>query len=171
MAVKTLNGRDILAATDRRKAYTHSFHLDIARWRRFRAPCALNWTVARFLASSRPHIPEIRGIYVFTVRLDPSELPTHGMVLYMGITGNKSSATLRSRFSQYLQGQRKVDERPKVLDMLLRFKDHLFFNFVPIPDPAINLEALETEFLDAVDPPINERDFSGEYGRTRRSAW
>ena len=93
------------------------------------------------------------------------------MILYMGITGNKSSATLRSRFAQYLQGQRRVDERPKVLDMLLRFEDHLFFNFAPIPDPTINLEDLETEFLDAVDPPINERDYSAEYGRIRRSAW
>ncbi|WP_329740728.1 hypothetical protein [Dyella sp. A6] len=171
MALKGLIGRDVLAATDRYKAYTHDFHLDMARWRKFRAPCVLNWTMTRFLPSSRPQIPATRGIYVFTLRLEPSELPAHGMILYMGITGDKSSATLRSRFGQYLQGQRRVDERPKVLDMLLRFEDHLFFNFAPIPDPAINLEALETEFLDAVDPPINERDYSGEFGRTRRSAW
>ncbi len=64
-----------------------------------------------------------------------------------------------------------MDERPMVLDMLLRFKDHLFFNFAPISDPTINLKALETEFLDAMDPPINVRDYSGDFGRTKRSAW
>lgn len=169
--VKGRTRRDVLLATDQYKAYTHNFHLDMARWRKFRAPCALNWTMTRFLPSSRPQIPATRGIYVFTLRLEPSELPMHGMILYMGITGNKSSATLRSRFAQYLQGQRRVDERPKVLDMLLRFEDHLFFNFAPIPDQSVNLEVLETEFLDAVSPPINERDFSGEFGHTRRSAW
>jgi hypothetical protein len=161
----------VLAATDRFKAYSHTFNLDLARWRKFKAPCALNWNVLRFLPSSRHQVPAVRGIYVFTLKLEPSDFPEHGMILYMGITGNTSAATLRTRFAQYLQGQARVDERPKVLDMLLRHDGHLFFNFVPIPDTTIDLAALETNFLNAVNPPINERDYSGDIGHTVKSAW
>lgn len=161
----------VLAATNRYKGYSHTFNLDMERWRNFKAPCALNWNVLRFLPSSRLQVPAVRGIYVFTLRLAPSDLPEHGMILYMGITGNTSAATLRSRFAQYLQGQARVDERPKVLDMLLRHNDHLLFNFVPIPNTTIDLAVLETNFLNAVNPPINERDYSGDIGHTVKSAW
>lgn len=162
---------DVIADTDRYKANLYQFCLDLKAWRQFRSKFQLSWTKLRFEVGSQVMIPKVRGIYAFTLALDSSTLPDHGYILYMGITGDSSHGTLNTRFGQYLGDLKRHDGRPKVYNVLMRWKDDLFFSFVPIPDRRISLRKLESEFLSAVNPPINERDFEARISNYRRAAF
>lgn len=174
-ACKKLNGnrkfQDLVSDTDRYKASLYKFYLDLKAWRQFQSAFPLSWTRLRFDAVNRRQIPKERGIYAFTVALEPSSLPDHGYILYMGITGDDSGGTLNSRYSQYLGDLRRLDGRPKVYYMLERWKDDLFFSFVPIPDRRMSLKKLETAFLTAIKPPVNERDLEARISNSRRAAF
>jgi len=90
------------------------------------------------------------------------KLPAHGYILYVGITGDESeAANLYKRYGQYLAHQRKEDGRPAVSFMLQNWAGDLFFNFVPLPNKAVNLARIESSFINALVPPINKRDIEG----------
>jgi len=163
--------QDLLADTDRYKASLYQFYLDLNAWRQFQSTMKLGWTRLRFEAGNRRQIPKERGIYAFSVALDPSNLPDHGYILYMGITGDDSAGTLHSRYAQYLGDLRRRNGRPKVYLMLERWRGDLFFSFVPIPDRRMSLSKLERAFLSAVNPPVNERDFEASISNARRAAF
>lgn len=55
--------------------------------------------------------------------------------------------------------------------MLERWEGDLFFSFVPIPDKRMSLSKIETAFLSAIRPPVNERDFEANISHTRRAAF
>ncbi len=152
---------DLVDHTKRLKAEAYEFYLDLTSWRKFRSAAQLNWQKLRFGNAAAPNVPQQRGIYAFTVELDPSQLPAHGYIMYVGITGNKSNANLRRRFNQYLANLRNKDGRPRIYFMLDNWKDHLFFNFVPISDKNVDLVTIERDFLNAVMPPANQADFGG----------
>lgn len=158
---------DLLADIDHHKSSSWSVYLDLQKWRAFQASCPMKWTRFRFTRSNRPLIPKERGIYAFTVALDPSPLPEHGYILYMGITGDESESNLYKRYNQYLGTQK----RPRVYNMLKRWEGDLFFSFVPIPDRRMSLAKIEKEFLSAIRPPVNERDFEASISYARRAAF
>ncbi len=158
---------DLLANTDHHKANLWSVYLDLMKWREFQATCPMTWTRFRFTSGNRPLIPKERGIYVFTVALDPAPLPEHGYILYMGITGDDSGSNLYKRYGQYLG----LQKRPRVYNMLERWKGDLFFSFVPIPDKRMSLSKIETAFLSAIRPPVNDRDFEASVSHARRAAF
>ena len=63
------------------------------------------------------------------------------------------------------------DGRMKVLYMLKNWSDDLWFNFATFRDPNIDLVRLEQDMLNAVQPPINQRDFEAEIAAARRVAF
>ena len=156
---------DLVASTKKLKSESHSFHMDLNRWRRFKSRHSLQWQKVRFDRENQDLIPEQRGIYVFTVELEPSKLPVHGYMMYVGITGHESErANLRKRFSQYLRHQRTDSGRPRIRYLLQNWKGDLYFNFVPLPQTNVDLETMEAAFINAVYPPVNRRDFDAELG-------
>lgn len=167
MSINKHSYNDLLANTDHHKANLWSVYLDLMKWREFQATCPMTWTRFRFTRGNRPLIPKERGIYVFTVALDPAPLPEHGYILYMGITGDDSGSNLYKRYGQYLGRQK----RPRVYNMLERWKGDLFFSFVPIPDKRMSLSKIETAFLSAIRPPVNDRDFEASVSHARRAAF
>ena len=56
-----------------------------------------------------------------------------------------------------------------MLYMLKKYKGHLFFNFVPLPDAKINIGAIEASFTTAINPPINKRDYNAELSAAKRA--
>lgn len=158
---------DLLTDIDHHKANIWSVYLDLQKWRDFQASCPMTWTRLRFTKGNRPLIPKERGIYAFTVALDPSPLPEHGYILYMGITGDESESNLYKRYGQYLGTQK----RPRVYNMLKRWEGDLFFSFVPIHDKRMSLSKIENAFLSAIRPPVNERDFEASVSCARRAAF
>ncbi|WP_433884430.1 hypothetical protein [Pseudomonas vranovensis] len=162
---------DLLADTANYKANSHSFYLDLQAWRQFKTKFPITWNKVKFEKSTQPHIPKERGIYAFTAVWDTSLIPDHGYILYLGITGDESKSNLHTRYGQYLSEWRNASKRPKVYFMLEKWKGDLFFNFVPIPDKRLSLSKIETAFLSAIQPPINERDMSVKVTNARRAAF
>lgn len=162
---------DLIADTDRYKASLYQFYLDLEAWRSFKSKYPLSWNKVKFDNSTRTTIPKERGIYAFTLAWDTSDLPHHGYILYLGITGDDSKANLHTRYAQYLNDLRRADKRPKVYYMLEKWKGDLFFNFVPIPDKRLSLRKIEKEFLSAIQPPINLRDMTIRVSDARRAAF
>lgn len=162
---------DIFDLTAKYKAGERRFFLDMERWRNFRTRYRLDWQKTRFEAANLATVPEVRGIYAFTLELAPSKLPSHGYILYVGITGDKSAANLRKRCAQYLRHLRDKTGRPRVLNMLHTWQSDLFFNFVPLPNSSIDLAKIERAMLDAIVPPVNDRDMSAEITAARKAAF
>lgn len=162
---------DLVNFTKKYKGDSHSFFLDMKNWRRFKTRYKLAWQKLRFGESNHPSIPKERGIYAFTLELDPSKLPMHGYILYIGITGDDSNANLYKRYAQYLLNLKNEDGRPAVFYMLDNWADDLFFNFVPLPDKKINLAKLETALLNAVLPPVNKRDLDASITAVKAAAF
>ncbi len=153
---------DLVNFTNRYKAAKHEFYMDLTQWRIFKSKRRLDWEKVRFNESHHASVPKVRGIYVFTVELAPSDLPIHGYIMYVGITGHDSKANLYKRYSQYLRQLKNQDGRPAVYYMLDNWCDDLFFNYVAIPDKAVDLSELEKSIINAIIPPVNKRDLEAE---------
>jgi hypothetical protein len=162
---------DLVARADVYKAGLYQFYLDITEWRKFNPGIPLVWQRVKFDSAAKTQIPKQRGLYVFTVEADGLGLPVHGYIMYVGITGNTSDATLRSRFGQYLREKEKARGRPRVVYMLNKWTADLVFNFMPVPDPTVDLAKIEQSFLDTIKPPVNQVDFSAEIAAPRKAAF
>lgn len=162
---------DIVAASDEFASFNKSFYVDLSKWKAFRASVALTWQRTRFEKSNLSGIPKERGVYAFTLLLESDDLPIHGYILYMGITGDDSGSELNKRYSQYLADARYMSKRPKVCAMLDKWSGDLFFNFAPVPDRRVSLRKIESSFLSAIVPPVNESDINGAVSAARKAAW
>ncbi|RWP51058.1 hypothetical protein [Mesorhizobium sp.] len=162
---------DLVSQTKWFKGELQHFFLDLRRWRKFRTRYKLDWQRERFAEASGPKIPDERGIYVFTAELSPGKLPPHGYILYMGITGDISNATLKSRYAQYIRQHKTMNGRPAITYMLANWEEDLFFNFVPLPNKSIDLSHLEKAFLSAVVPPMNKRDIEATITNAKAAAF
>ena len=133
-------------------------------------PTNLSWSPVPFKPESKSLVATQRGVYAFVVKSAFSDLPIHGYVMYMGITGKSSEArTLRVRYNDYLVHQKLA--RPKkrigIHNMLNLWKDCLYFYFAPVPQPH-DLSAIEIALNDCLVPPFVQDDFSAEVcGATR----
>jgi len=153
---------DLVKKSDAYKAGLSRFFLDVPSWRKFDPGMTLSWQRVSFGDGTKSDVPTERGLYLFTLEVDGLGLPSHGYILYFGITGNKSAANLRKRFAQYLRERDSEKGRPRVVYMLNKWRDELMFNFVPLPDTTIDLSKIEKSFLNSVMPPVNSADFDAE---------
>ncbi len=161
---------DIVKQIDSITPYKQEFILHPVQWRTCQIR-DLKWQSVKFDQSHTQNIPVQRGLYSFIVKHLNNSFPSNGYVMYVGITGDKTyKRTLRSRYQEYL---REID-RPKrisIHEMLNRWNGDIYFYFVPVPDKRISLSKIETSLLDAMMPPLNERDFSGSFGKIIKAAW
>ncbi len=162
---------DIVSLTKKYKSDLHEFFLDMVSWKNFQPAPALTWKKVHFSDVSQAAIPKQRGLYAFTTEFSPSSLPSHGYILYVGITGDVSAATLHKRYAQYMRHKKKGTGRPAVLYFLQNWKDDLFFHYVPIPDKTISLAALEKSFITSIMPPANKRDIEGDVSKAKAAAF
>ena len=162
---------DLIVNTDRYKASLNQFFLDMTSWKKFTPGVPLTWERVQFGIATRDDVPQTRGLYVFTLESGVAGLPQHGYILYVGITGNTSAATLRSRYAQYLRHLANEDGRPLVYYMLAKWSENLIFNFVPVPDTTVDLAAIEKSLLDSVMPPVNTADFDADILAMKKAAF
>jgi hypothetical protein len=153
---------DLVNNAKKYRGNLQEFFLDFRSWRKFKTRVKLDWQKQKFGKAALGSIPKERGIYAFTIELTKAQLPPHGYILYVGIAGDHSNATLQARYGQYLRDLQKENGRPAVVYMLKNWSDHLFFNFVPLPDQAVDLAKMERDLLNSVMPPVNKGDFSAE---------
>ncbi|RUW90244.1 hypothetical protein [Mesorhizobium sp. M7A.F.Ca.US.010.02.1.1] len=162
---------DLVNQTKKYKGELHEFSLSMTQWRKFKTKYKLTWQKTRFDEANHVHIPKERGIYAFTVELSPSKLPQHGYILYVGITGDTSAATLHSRYRQYVANLKKEDGRPAVFFMLKNWSGDLFFNYVPLAGSSVDLSKMEKSLLSAVIPPVNKRDIEATITAAKAAAF
>lgn len=92
--------------------FSQEFILYPERLMSLSVPVALKWQGIQFSATNKDRISEKRGVYAFMVRHADSNLPPHGYITYIGITGNKSKTrNLRLRFNDYLSEQQRPKRR------------------------------------------------------------
>jgi hypothetical protein len=150
---------DLVAHTKKYKGNLHEFFLDMRSWSTFRTKAKLDWQRVDFTPSNQSVIPKQRGLYVFSVESRTPKLPSHGYILYLGLTGDEESdSNLYKRYGQYVRQQAKKNGRPAVTYMLDNWAEHLAFYYCPIVNPKVSLARIETRFLDALIPPVNKRD-------------
>lgn len=163
---------DLVNMTKKYKGEAHEFFLDFGSWKTFKAKHKLVWERVPFIPGSKVLVPKERGIYVFTALAGDDQFPIHGYLLYVGITGDgDSQSNLRTRYGQYERQLKNEDGRPAVYYMMANWRDDLMFNFVKIPDPKIDLGEMESDFINAVMPPVNKRDFEAMHAAVRQSAF
>lgn len=162
-------GHDLVKNRKEMKGDLYSLNLSTTRWRQFSTPHPLIWKRLPFSSANRSQIPKTRGIYAFSLELSNYNLPQHGYILYVGITGDVSTskATLHSRYGQYLTEAKRTRARLRIVYMMEEWASDLVFNFVEIPDTNINLGRLEKSLLDALLPIVNSRDFSASIQQAR----
>lgn len=162
---------DLVDFTKKYKGDLHEFFLDMKSWKRFKTKADLDWRKTRFGEVGRAAVPHERGIYAFTLELAPAKLPQHGYILYVGITGDDSEANLHKRYNQYLLNLKNEDGRPGVFYMMKNWKDDLFFNFVAIPNKAVDLAVIEKAFINSVMPPVNKQDLEASIRAAKAAAF
>lgn len=162
---------DLVNFTKRYKAEKHEFYMDLAQWRRFNSRVNLPWQKVRFGEAHRASVPKDRGVYIFTVELAPTKLPSHGYIMYVGITGDDSEADLYKRYCQYLRHLKNQDGRPAVYYMLANWAEDLFFNYVALPNTAVDLRKIEKSIINAIIPPVNKRDLDAEITSAKAAAF
>lgn len=162
---------DLVNFTKKYKGELHEFFLDMGNWKKFKCKYKLPWQKIRFSESTHAAIPHERGIYVFTLELSSCKLPSHGYILYVGITGDGSDQNLYKRYAQYLLNLKNEDGRPAVYYMLKNWANHLFFNFVPLPNRSVDLARIEGAFINSVFPPVNKRDFDATVRAPKAAAF
>lgn len=163
---------DIVDHSKKYKGDAHTFFLDMRAWRKFKTRYNLNWERVPFVQASRKLVPQEPGIYAFTAELTGAKLPQHGYILYVGITGDGASkANLQKRYTQYERDLKNMDGRPAVVYMLANWREDLMFNFVPMPNPKVDLKKLEAAFINSIMPPVNRRDFEPKNAAKRQAAF
>lgn len=141
------------------------FTLVPAQWRQYTNAAPLSWTQVKFTDAGLSTIPTLPGIYAFVIRHANILFPPHGYIMYIGITDR----TLRKRYREYLNEQARC-KRPHIHRLLTRFVDDVEF-YYSAQDATVDLEALETDLLGAILPPLNKKDFPVHIQKARAAQW
>ena len=150
------------------KVYGQDFILAPKQLRKFSTKAVLNWQKVKFTDGNRVSIPQARGIYAFVVEHNGFQLPPHGYVMYVGITGKTIGRTLRKRYGEYLR-EKKVNKRAGVHYMLNNWAASMFFHYAVVTDKRYNLSNLEVAVSDAIIPPYSTNDFSAEIRQAKKA--
>ena len=151
---------DLVKHADELKADMRNFFISPKQWSKSQVKIPLAWQDLRFSQENKKNVPKKRGIYAFIINHQNNHFPSHGYIMYIGITGAKSEKrTLNDRFGDYLR-DKKNDKRPRINYMLNKYEDDLVFSYVPIDNQKIDLEQLEKDLNDALLPPFSINDFT-----------
>lgn len=134
-------------------------------WRSVTVPQLPSWQKVKFGdGDKKENIPSKPGIYALRINIDHSALPSNGVIAYIGI----SSDSLRKRYGDYLYERKEGSKRPKIRNLLDLWGNNLDFVFWVIERKLATLKKIEKRLNDAVMPPFNINDFSGEVKRIRK---
>ena len=136
------------------EARLHSFMFTLwpRQWATY--PEFHQWQLTKLDKSKRNNVPNGPGIYTLLAIPKVAGHPDCSYLMYVGQT-----VSLRRRFGEYLNKERKPDGRPKIFTFLDMFQNNVWFCFT-IVQPS-SLDSVESGLRDAYVPPLNE-NFAGE---------
>jgi hypothetical protein len=152
---------DLIEMTDQIKADSQRFVLSPQQWAKLRRELSLHWESVRFDVGNERNVADKRGVYAFIIENRHTALPSHGYIMYIGMTGHANERTLQKRFTSYTAEKQKA-KRAGIYYMLNKWQGNVYFHFASVLDRRKSLKKLEAELCDALVPPINSNDFSAE---------
>jgi hypothetical protein len=142
--------KDILDEQDALKAHEHQFYLYPRYWHECADVQIACWNMIKLNGSERLEVPEEPGIYTLLVQPGIALHPACSYLMYVG-----KSKSLRRRFGEYLNESRRETGRPKIVRLLNKYPDHLWFCYTLIEDEA--LDVVEDALIAAYVPPANDQ--------------
>lgn len=136
------------------EAGLHSFTFTLwpQQWATYSA--SHQWQLTRLDISKRDSVPDSPGIYTLLVRPEVADHPVCSYMMYVGKT-----VSLRRRFGEYLNKERKPSGRPKIFLFLDMYPNNVWFCSTLVQSSSLNL--VESGLRDAYLPPLNDQ-FAGE---------
>lgn len=113
---------------------------------------ALNWEKCKFIPDAQSLVPDSHGVYCFSINLGQPFPKNIHIPLYIG---KAAPGYLSERFNSYFDERRSLSGRPKVVVMLNKYRNKLFFWWAELP--RIHVDAVEEHLLMCCKPPCNER--------------
>lgn len=112
----------------------------------------LNWNKCKFVPAAQSQIPDSHGVYCFSIDLgEPFPENVH-IPLYIG---KAAPGYLSERFKSYFSERQSVNGRSKLVFMLNKYRNKLFFLWAELP--RVYVDAVEEHLLMCCKPPCNER--------------
>lgn len=159
---------DILKLSKEMHDYSKRFVIHPDQLMGLTLPTALEWNSLQFNEDNKKGVPEDRGVYAFVVQHNDNNLPCHGYITYVGITGNESKErNLNKRYKDYLRDQKKP-KRIHIHEMLTKWKDCIYFYYAAIEDRDIDLSDVEKKLNDAIIPPYSKNDFTAKVKQAKK---
>jgi hypothetical protein len=112
----------------------------------------LNWDKCKFVSASQTMIPDNHGVYCFSIQLGNPFPEIIHIPLYIG---KAAPGYLSERFKSYLSERENIKGRSKLVFMLNKYRNHLFFWWSELP--RIHVDAVEEHLLMCCKPPCNEK--------------
>ena len=135
----------------------HEFHLHwlpeyVEEFSQAMQEVDLNWEKCKFVSSAQDIIPESHGVYCFSLLLGEPFPESIHIPLYIG---KAAPGYLSERFKSYLKERENIKGRSKLVFMLNRYRNQLFFWWSKLP--RIYVDAVEEHLLMCCKPPCNEK--------------
>lgn len=141
---------DIIKEQDEMKAHCYEFVLWPCRWQSYRCSNVHNWRLCRLVDLERDRIPDQPGVYTLLIQPGIASHPACSYLMYIG-----QATSLRRRFGDYLNRERRETGRPKIFRLLNKYSDHVWFCFTLVPPES--LTEVEDALTAAYVPPCNDR--------------
>ena len=148
-----------------RLAFSVGIMLRPNAWRAHQNPWGLRWSRPRRWSPTRHRrVPNVPGLYAFSVIPEAQGCPPGEYVLYVG---KAERQTLAERYRQYVrEAAGAPDARIHIYNMFKRWGDHLWYRFATASPSQV--DAAERAIREALEPPMN-RDFSIELNAAGRA--
>ena len=143
------------------KSSSIRFVLSPTLWTQLTSTLSLVWNDVPFGPSMQGQVPDVRGVYAFVLGMPRTDVPQFGYPMYVGETGNRSAATLRRRFGDYLQ-EKAQQKRTKFYVFLNEWDGWIRFAYATVPDKRRNLVKIEEHLNRALIPPLVRDDFPAD---------
>jgi excinuclease UvrABC nuclease subunit len=141
---------DLTQEQDELASFRYTFNLWPRQWLVCAYHVPFQWQTYKFVDSERENIPIESGIYTFVVMPYLFGHPSCAFLMYVGRTNS-----LRRRFSDYLREKGNEQARPKIVRLLNKYPDNIWFCYTVIAKADIS--HVEDTLIEAYMPPCNDQ--------------
>ncbi len=144
--------------------FGRKFILSPKRWRDFDSlEYELIWKSIRFIKSDIATLPDMPGIYCFSISIRSRGIPVSNYIMYIGKTEKQ---TLNDRVSQYTL-KSTLRRRVEIQHLVKYYHPYITINYCECDPELIDINKLEDELINCIIPPFNNRDFCGTLNQAR----
>jgi hypothetical protein len=141
---------DLIEQQDALHARAVTFILWPKKWLSYHDSTIRGWRVFRLHKAERRRIPSRSGIYTLLVQPGVARHPACSYLMYVG-----QAVSLKQRFGQYLNRERRASGRPKIFRLLNVYSNHIWFAFTGAAKTRLDL--IEDRLIEAHLPPCNDQ--------------